>query len=189
MKSIGDRRSEIYDFFHTNMACKEYFFAHEAEYVAYYNSMYLLQDSTESLHHHRERGFSSDPLLAYLEFWGVMQAVIIQQDSISEIHAVIRGEALDADAKNLKSWLEVRKLRNVCAGHPAKKDRPRTKPLTRTFMGRAFGGYSAITFEQWKQGDGTTHPRVNLGALLDSYAIEAEAQLASVLAEMKSRWP
>ena len=191
MKIIADRYSEIYDFFHSNTACKKYFFdaAHEAEYVAYYNSRYLLQDSTESLFHHREHGFSRDPLLAYLEFWGVMQAAIIQQDSISEIYAVMCRKSLDAKAKDLKSWLQVRELRNLCAGHPAKKDRPEGEPITRTFMGRAFGGYAAIKFEQWKQVDGTTHPRVNLGALLDSYAVEAGAQLADVLAEMKTRWP
>lgn len=190
METVAARRSEIYDYFHSNAACRQYFLVdatHESKRVAYSNSMYLLQDSTESLLRHRERGFSGDPHLAYLEFWGVMQAVIIQQDSINEIYKVVVGQALDAKAKNLESWLEVRELRNFCAGHPARKDRG--SPLTRTFMGRRFGGYAMITYEKWQEGAGTTYPRVPLGALLGAYAVEAEAQLAYILRAMKSRWP
>ncbi len=191
MDAVAVRRSEIYDYFHSNAACKKYFFdaAHEEEHVAYYNSMYLLLDATESLWQHRERGFSSDPLLAYLEFWGVMQAAIIQQDSIAEIYKVMIGAVLNPRAKNLQSWLEVREFRNVCAGHPAKKDKSRHTPLTRTFMGRGFGNYDTITYEQWQHGTGTTHPHVRLGALFDAYAVEAEVELAAILAAMKGRWP
>ena len=67
MQAVAQCRREIYDYFHTNVACQKYFFnsTHEQEYVQYYNSMYLLQDSTESLLRHRECGFSTDPLLAY----------------------------------------------------------------------------------------------------------------------------
>jgi hypothetical protein len=191
MEAIAVRRSEIYDYFHSNAACQKYFFdsAHEEEYVAYYNSMYLLSDATDSLWQHRQHGFSRDPLVAYLEFWGVMQAVIIQQDSIKEIHKVMIGAALDARAKNLQHWLDVRELRNVCAGHPAKKDLPKNTALTRTFMGRGFGTYDEITYEQWQQGVGMTHPRVRLDALLDGYAVEAEAELTGILTAMKGRWP
>lgn len=190
MEAVAVRRSEIYDYFHSNAACQKYFMdaARGEEYVAYYNSMYLLSDATESLWQHRERGFSSDPLLAYLEFWGVMQAAIIQQDSIAEVHHVMIGTTLNPRGKNLKSWLELRELRNVCAGHPAKKDKPKSAPLSRTFMGRGFGNYDTITYEQWQHGAGTTHPRIRLGALLDAYAVEAEAELADILAAMKRRW-
>ena len=118
-----------------------------------------------------------------------MQAAIIQQDAIAEIHKVMIGADLNPRSKNLQSWLEVREFRNVCAGHPAKKDKPKDTPLTRTFMGRGFGNYDTITYEQWQHGAGTTHPRVRLGALLDAYAVEAEAELAGILAAMKGRWP
>jgi hypothetical protein len=191
MNAVSARRSEIYDYFHSNAACQKYFFdaAHEEEFVAYYNSMYLLADATEALLHHRALGFSSNPLLAYLEFWGVMQAVIIQQDSIAEIHDVIICAALDYRAKDLESWIKVREFRNVCAGHPTRKDRPKKSPTTRTFMKRGFGDYDLITFEQWQHGHGVTHPDVRLGALIDAYAIEAENELKCILKAMQSRWP
>src|SRR5690606_15984042 len=146
-------------------------------------SMYLLQDTTESLMVHRSKGFSSDPFEAYIEFWGVMQALFIQQDSISELYEAVIGSALDA--RNLASWQELRKLRNVCAGHPAKKDRPNASSLSRTFMGRSFGNYSAIGYEQWQRGSSISHPVVDLGALIDRYTTEAESRLAAVVQFMK----
>lgn len=189
MDTVLDRRGEIYDYFHANQACQKHFFdgTHEAEYVAYYNSMYLLQDSTESLWSHRRRGFSDDPHQAYLELWGVFQAVIIQQDSIAEIFEVMTGSELKR--KGLTTWVELRHLRNVCAGHPAKRDRPKSVPLTRSFLGRMFGGYGTLKYEQWEPGVGTTHPQVRLGELLDSYAVEAERVLSRVLECMHARWP
>jgi hypothetical protein len=190
MNLIAQHRSEIYDYFHSNSACQQFFFdpANEDIYAAYYNSMYLLQDSTESLLRHREIRFNADPLLAYLEFWGVMQAVIIQQDSITELYQVIVEETLDAKKMKLDAWLKIRNFRNVCAGHPAKKDRPKELPLCRTFISRNFGDYESITYELWQKGEGTRHPQECLSALLDAYTIEARKKITGVLSQMKNRW-
>lgn len=189
MQLVATRRDEIYNYFHESASCQQFFFAADQEkrYAAYYTSMYLLQDTTESLMAHRSKGFSSDPLEAYIEFWGVMQALFIQQDSISELYKAVIGRAL-CPCK-LTSWKELRNFRNTCAGHPAKKELPKTSPLSRTFMGRRFGDYSAVTYEQWQSGCGSNHPTVDLGTLVDSYATEAESQLATVLQSMKQQWP
>jgi hypothetical protein len=189
MDAALERREEIYNYFQANQACQKYFFdpANESAYVAYYNSMYLLLDSTESLCWHRHKGFSRDPLQAYLELWGIFQAVIIQQDSIAEIHQVIVGAKLDFEP--LAAWKKIRHLRDVCAGHPARRALPKAKPLTRSFMGRKFGGYDSFKYEQWEQGAGITHPQEKLGLLLDDHAAEAEATLSKILATMRSKWP
>jgi hypothetical protein len=189
MEAASDRRAEIYDYFHANQTCQQYFYdpTHEAEHVAYYNSMYLLQDTIESLWWHRRQGFSKEPMHAYIEFWGIMQAVFIQQDSIREIFQLMTGTKLHT--KNLPAWSEIRELRNICAGHPARKDVPETKPLTRSFMGRMFGDYTSLKYEKWEEGAGRTFPEVKLGALLDAYAAEAESKLADVLTAMRARWP
>jgi hypothetical protein len=188
MQRIDARRDAIYNYFHGSASCQQFFFATDQEerYAAYYTSMYLLQDTTESLMAHRAKDFSSDQFEAYIEFWGVMQALFIQQDSISELHEAVTGGPLKTS--NLSSWQSLRTLRNTCAGHPAKKDRPKSSPLSRTFMGRRFGDYSAVTYEQWQSGGSISHPTVDLGALIDSYATEAESQLAAVLQSMKLQW-
>lgn len=190
MKRIAELRAEIYDYFQASASCQKFFLdsSHDDKYAAYYNSMFLLQDTTESLMLHRENGFSSNPLTAYLEFWGVMQAAIVQQDAIVEIYEVIVGSALNDKAIDLRAWRDLRELRNLCAGHPAKKNRPRTQPLVRTFMGRMFGDYNGITYERWQQGV-VSHPLVPFGTLLGNYASEAGTQLETVLVAMKERWP
>jgi len=189
MQRVATRRDEIYNYFHGSASCQRFFFAsaQEERYAAYYTSMYLLQDTTESLMVHRRKGFSSDPFEAYIEFWGVTQALFIQQDSISELHEAVTGSALDT--RSMASWQSLRTLRNTCAGHPAKKDLPKTSPLSRTLMGRGFGNYSGVTYEQWQSGRSISHPAVDLGALIDSYATEAESQLAATLQSMKRQWP
>ncbi|WP_143741866.1 hypothetical protein [Thiorhodovibrio frisius] len=136
---------------------------------------------------HRIKGFSEDSLIAYIEFWGVMQAIVIQQDSISELFNAIIGKSLNT--KILKNWQKLRLFRNTCAGHPARKDRPKTLPLTRTFMGRTFGNYDEFIYEKWESPNEITHPRVNLSALIDSYEKEAAEILNLILSKMKKQWP
>jgi hypothetical protein len=189
MITILDRRDEIYNYFHHNRSCQSFFFAdaQKERYAAYYTSMYLIQDTTEGLLAHRAAGFSSFPPQAYIEFWGVMQAVIIQQDSISELYNAVTGTLLDTT--RLNSWQSVRSLRNTCAGHPAKKDRRKGAPLTRTFTGRFFGGYSQLMYEQWEAQGSISHPRVRLGALIDEYVTEAESKMKQILDSMKVQWP
>ena len=190
MDAVEQCRSEIRDYYDNNDCCEKYFHApaHEVEFVAYYNSMYLLQDTTESLSQHRQQNFNSYHLQAYIEFWGVMQAVVIQQDSIGVLYTVLTGEK-HKFWKDLEWWPQIRELRHTCAGHPAEKTR--SGPLTRTFMGRQFGNYHEITYERWQQGQNPErdHPVVPLGHLLDQYAVEAESILRVAFEAMKNRWP
>jgi hypothetical protein len=123
MDQILAVRSNIYDQFQGSNAAQEHFFKadHAEAYAAYYTAMYLIQDTGESVQSHMKRGFSSDPWLAYIEFWGVMQAIFMQQDAIKELYkAVIRAELEPAKESD---WSKIRDVRNLCAGHPAKRDK------------------------------------------------------------------
>ena len=112
MNIIGDKREKIYKLFHSSNSCAKYFFdkTNEDEYAAYYTAMYLLQDSTESLWRHREEGFNNDELLAYIEIWGVLQAIIIQQYSIETIYKILTGKELNVPQGT--KWFKIRKIRN-----------------------------------------------------------------------------
>ena len=189
MDKITEIRGRIYDHFHSSKACNDFFFSDDQEerYAAYYTSMYLLQDTTESLSVHRAKGFSDDPHEAYVEFWGIMQAIIIQQDALCELYKAVKGSKLST--KNIQNWQSLRTLRNICAGHPAKKDLPKSSPLIRSFMGRGFGDYSSIMYEKWEIGSGTSHPEVDLGALIDKYSAEVEMIISDILNSLKKQWP
>ena len=121
MDKVLQVRSKIYDQFHHSAAGPDFFFkdVHADEYAAHYTSMYLIQDTGEAVWKHLRRGFSGDPLTAYLEFWGVMQALTIQQDAIRELHNAVVGSF--PVTSTLSGWQAIRDTRNLCAGHPAKR--------------------------------------------------------------------
>jgi hypothetical protein len=179
----------LYDQFHGSSAGRAFFFRPENAdaYAAYYNSMYLIQDTGEAVQAHMARDFSPDPMQAYIEFWGVMQAIDIQQDAISEIHRTVIGSAPQVQPGS--SWLQLREKRHLCAGHPAKRTHGVPAPQ-RTFMGRSFGKYDRIKYEQWDANTGQrTHLVFDLRQMLNVYDAEASAVLNAVLLCMKSKWP
>ena len=182
-------REAIYNHFHSSLGVQAYFFdvSRADEYAAYYTSMYLLQDTSEALWTHRRRGFSSRSLDAYIEFWGVMQAIAIQQDAVLELHLTIAGARLNT--RSLTAWSVLREKRVVCAGHPAGR-RHHVPAPQRSFMGRSFGDYSSIRYELWDANTrSSSYPSFRLGDLLDKYDSEVEGILLTLLRVMTIRWP
>lgn len=160
MQQVLTSRSAIYSQFHGSSAVKR---LQGDDFAAYYTSMYLIQDSGESVEDHMRVDFSTDPMRAYLEFWGVMQAIFIQQDAISELYRVIMGTKLNVLPGS--HWAKLRDVRNLCAGHPA--SRTFGVPATqRTFMGRSFGNYDRIMYELWDASGVITHPVFNLRQMI-----------------------
>lgn len=190
MEKTLEARSNIYDHFHHSNAGPDHFFKDDNReaYAAYYTAMYLIQDTGESVYSHMKRGFSSDPMLAYVEFWGVMQAIEIQQDAIKELYGAVVGERLIIT--NESHWAKVRNIRNLCAGHPAKRDRG-VRAIQRTFMSRSFGDYNRIQYELWDASapELTSHPAFNFAAMINAYDAEAASVLNKLLSNMASRWP
>jgi hypothetical protein len=84
-------------------------------------------------------GFSQDSMRAYIEFWDVMQAIVIQQDAICQLHEAVLGTRPNGQIG--PAWSDLREKRNLCAGTPRA-----SQPRQRTYMGRDFGDYDAIKF-------------------------------------------
>lgn len=192
MTTVGDIREVIYDHFQDSQRKSQRFcgFCSDDDYAAYYTSMYLIQDTHEALLVHRDSGFSQDPVLAYLEYWGVMQAVFIQQDAICELFGAITGMAIKSNSIT-GAWEEVRRLRNATAGHPAHTGQSKT----RAFMGRSFGSYDELQYEcrsiDAEHDDPLaciSHPVIDLGRLLDRYQRQAAALMYCAYREMRKKW-
>jgi len=191
---IDDQREKIYNLIQSSKSCAKYFFdkTNEDKYAAYYTAMYLLQDSTESLWRHREEGFNNDELLAYIEIWGVLQAIIIQQCSIETIYKILTGKELNVPQGT--KWFKIRNIRNLYSGHPVnkgeKKDKKKEKNIERSFMGRNFGGYDELTVEVWNKKIGETEFRsIELGKIIDEYTREAGSYLQKIINIFPSKWP
>lgn len=76
-----------------------------------------LGDSAAALKHFEAHGLGSGAVEErYLRLYGTFQAVIIQQDSIKAIYAIVKG-AGPKIAKD-SGWSRFRELRNMAVGHP-----------------------------------------------------------------------
>ncbi len=86
-------------------------FGSKDKYALFYTEKFLIQDQAESLDEHRIRGFNSDPHAAILELHGILQSVIIIQDTIGAFCDEFLAK--NKTAKSLTgAWKELRNLRN-----------------------------------------------------------------------------
>jgi hypothetical protein len=187
MNRLMDLRQEVYDHFHASAIREDLFLlpGNRDRFAQYETAMLLMQDTIEALWTHRRRDFSTSAMAAYIEVWGVMQAVFIQQDALLELATALGAEKPETG----DAWDAIRDLRNLLVGHPVNKRSPAKTPL-RAFIGRRQKSYRELTYELWDAAaDRTTFPQVNLGQMLDAYESEAASHLAAILAHMKQIWP
>lgn len=199
MERVLDGRGAIYDFFDSSKPCQEYFFAsgNEDDFAAYYTTMVLLRETSQAVLAHRTKDFSDDPAQAFIEFWGIMQAVSIQQDALGELYQVICGEK--PGLEGFPFWREIREKRKDLAGHPAKRDPTKKHGVRRSFFEAHGIKYSAVRFEQYTDSGPTvrrifddtgitTMAAFGLGDLITNYAGEAGEVLRRIISCMENRW-
>lgn len=189
MNNIIQAHGAIYTFYQSSRVMQAHFSlaAQDDAYATYYTSMYLIQDTSEAVCTHMRKGFPNDPMQAYIDFWGIMQALSIQQDAICELHKAILGK--QCNTSGFVAWTSLRDTRNLCVGHPANRAHGRPKPQ-RAFMGRNFGVYSQITYEVWDaHSRQTSHQAFDLAELIKRYDTEASGLLLDIFQTMKRRWP
>lgn len=185
MHRISEKRTRIYDHFDNSVSCQKYFFAQSRSdlYTKYYTAMYLIQDTTEGLTSHINRGFNNDPQLAYIEMWGVMQAITIQQDSISTLYRIVTNNTL-TPRKN-SNWIKIRRLRNQCSGHPLDQN-----GRYRSFFGREKISYENLRYERKdKRQPEPEFININYAQLISDYANEATSFLNTIVETLGRRWP
>jgi hypothetical protein len=152
-------------------------------YAALYTSNYLIADTAESIGYLTQSSFSANSHSAYLEFWGLMQAIIILQDSVEELYKATYNKALPMRPCN-SAWLELRKLRNELAGHPAN----RSNGAKRSFLGRNFGALNAVKYEQYSKGV-VSSPSINFSFLIKRFDREAALILLCIFRKISTLWP
>jgi hypothetical protein len=122
---IATQRDELSKYWHAEMFTLEkkpsYGFRSMADYQAFCVAKDWIQDTAEVLMHHRKIGFSHDYLLSYLELYGILQAIFVQQDAIRTMRESFRLPEINFDLGNLPNGHALRELRNKLVGHPVKK--------------------------------------------------------------------
>ena len=176
---VAKAREELYELWQSRTnkwtGAEHQSFASTEDYYGFCAAKDWIQDTSEVLICHRRNGFSAEPMSAYLEFWGVLQAAVVQQDAIRELHRVIKEENLPKQCIN-SAWTKLRNLRNLAVGHPTRHDH--LKPLTRSVTSRHEKSYENIELIVYGTGVNDRQgnvkiERINLGELLDLYDFEA----------------
>ncbi len=183
-------RDEISNLWHKEYGrwCNQlhYGFVREDHYFAFAVSKDWLQDTTEALSSHRRRGFVADPVTGYIEYLGVLQATFIQQDAICELHYALSNARHVKPTSKADAWTKLRDLRNLTAGHPTLKDRPKAEPVLRSSIRRQTMTYDHINFTVVQQ-SGTSHETLDLGKLLDEYDQEAGSWMTVLFEKLKDQ--
>ena len=145
-----------------------------------------LQDTCEAIQYHMARGFSDVPSLAYIEFWGVMQALTIQRDAIRELHYAVRGHRL-AGPNLPDSWLQLSEIRNQSVGHPNRKEIGEAKGVVvRCVTGREPKSYEMLILH-YHSGKDPRHKNISLKDMITSFEIDAVSILKPLFTEIEEQ--
>lgn len=158
------------------MFATDYTFATKDHYTAFCAAKDWLQDTAEALDAHIFDDFSSDALKAYIEFWGILQAVFVQQDAIKELGYSLTGtRLLCPEPTKGSAWHQLRDLRNLAVGHPTARGagRDTDPPKQRCVSSRETKTYKKITMSIYHNGL-VDHPTINLGTMIQDYRNETE---------------
>ena len=154
----------------------------------------LIQDTHESLSSIGDSRRMKPGRLAYIEFWGTLQATVIQQDALNEMHRAITG--IELSKRNLRpdykicsqeAWTKIRETRHQLAGHPVHKSKGSRK--MRTSISRM--GLSATTayIEQYDCVTGQTeHSFITLKTLIEPYDRLARLAIFVIYRAMRTKW-
>ncbi len=155
-------------------------------------AMDTLGDSCLALEHYEVFGMGQEDGEKYLKIYGLLQAVVLQQDSIRQLYQVFLGSNLKPDYDS--AWGKIRKLRNLTAGHPIEK-RPegKDKKSGRTGIQRCFisrvticgGGFQLIIWNKDEARDEFVD--VDLKGLYQAYKLEAIKYLETILEAKNKR--
>lgn len=150
-------------------------------YFAFCAAKDWLQDTAEAIYTHRRSGFSADRYQAYIELWGVLQALFVQQDAIEEMYYAVELDWVPP--KKDSAWRALRDLRNLVVGHPTRQG---NSPVRRSVTPRAAMTYLRISVKVYEQGRSRSQ-QLLLGDMIDAYDDEAAAYLHRVLEKLEAQ--
>jgi len=163
------------------------FFPSVERYWAFCVANTNLQDSSDAIYAHRHSGFSADELHGYVEWWGLLQAIVIQQDAIIELHqAVSGGDTLKKRARDNRDWMTARELRILYAGHPNRQG----SPVRRAVVPRQVFTWQAVETQIYDDLKGRFET-VALNSIIEAYdrvAAGYVSETTASLCEMIDKW-
>lgn len=184
---VMDQREKLSKIWHENLPIlreqANFSFKSLDHYYAFCAAKDWIQDTPESLNAHWEEGFSKDPYRAYIEVYGVFQAIYVLQDAIREMdYALFDVNPKSKSFSQPKGWMELRELRNQIVGHPTRQG----KEIVRTVIDRSPKSYSQFNVVQYVEGKHRVLT-FNLSKLIECFDAEAADIIKKFCVELRNR--
>lgn len=152
----------------------EYYKADKVKFNIFCSCMDVIDDTMLAISNYIEKGLGADEAERYLKLYGLLQAVIIQQDSIIELYKLLKiTYALKDGFKN------IRRIRIIAGGHPTNFSRGEFC----TFISRVT--ITNTTFEICcydKKNEVNSHEKINLRESLNEHLSEFKDCLEDLIA-------
>ncbi len=161
-----------------------FFNTHHDRWYQLCSGLDTLGDATDALMEF-ERGGLGTQAETYLRFYGMFQAVILQQDALDAINEALVGSA-EAHLKKT-SWTKIRDLRNLAVGHPTDKKNGVPGKRMRSFVARVTitaRSFLVLTYDEVQEKPVTEV--VAFGTIYDKYKDEAVAYAHQILHSVMS---
>jgi hypothetical protein len=163
---------------HVNKPWKNYLLRQNyALFLQLCSSMDMVDDADDAIRAFEAGKFDHDRGGLYLATCGVLQALVVQQEAVSNL-----AEALDYRLNfiEIPALAEIREIRHLSFGHPTKKDRPKSKGVSYNHIIQV--SLSPIGFEllSFMPDETTKHRYVNILSLISAQT----DSLAAVLEEI-----
>ncbi|HLE86584.1 MAG TPA: hypothetical protein VI727_02845 [Candidatus Brocadiaceae bacterium] len=187
MDRLAQAETNIRKFVNEHDLYEKYFKSFPNDWNLLTVAMDTLGDSTSALTHFERTGIGSDIQEKYLLFYGMFQAIVLQQDAISNLYRIFHRYDLMNSPKS--AWQEIRKLRNMATGHPLDKSGSTLEGKLRIFVAQnsiSITGFMMIVCE--KKTAKTRIQHVDFKTVCDKYKVEALGHLSKIEQVQKSDW-
>ncbi|WP_321301026.1 hypothetical protein [uncultured Sphaerochaeta sp.] len=114
IKEIKDEKLKVYDFIN-KARYQSGLLSDLSIWNQICSSQYVLGDTLQAIQGYLDSDYPTSIGLRYLNIYGILQALFIQQDAIKNL-----GEALTYTIKENSDFKEIREIRNASIGHPTK---------------------------------------------------------------------
>ena len=176
MKQISVFAEKIRDFVNKNNLYARHFRSNPDEWNALCATMDTLEDTCLALEYYEFYGLGDEIGGIYLKLYGLLQAVVLQQDSIRLLYRTFLGNDFQPDSDS--DWMKIRDLCNLTFGYPVERGKPKGQCC---FISRFDLHSNKIRLWVWNKDKGLEEfEYVDLKNLYELYKSEATRHLNKI---------
>ena len=147
------------------------------------SSLDVIGDTEQAITAFEAKEFGDSTAVHYLAVYGLFQVIYVQQDAVNNLCEALK---IPVNTNNYPKLKQIRDIRNEAVGHPTKKDKPKSKPISYHHISRASlspTGFDMLSFYN----DGTyRHMHINISEWIGEQRKCISAILSTLTGRLKA---